>query len=262
VRERVDALFVSPGGFFNSRRVQLATMAARHAIPMTSATREIADKPVVSRRWGPLGHQICHFRLGIASTTVDCRSNSFSGDQPAEVDLPDMASAKRHQDRGTRLCNVDVNVLPWQTPCGGKPSIPLYRHRPSIAQFDHVGCSKGADQGVATELHHRWEIYGLHFKVGSRFPMIRRIIRITMRPVCKNLGRRVIDLAVWYFSNDLLDDYCSDKANGLDHASGKVFSIFEPVGYTVADLEATKLRVPEATREAAMAAFAKSWRRE
>ena len=30
VRERVDALFVSPGGLFNSRRVQLAAMAARH----------------------------------------------------------------------------------------------------------------------------------------------------------------------------------------------------------------------------------------
>jgi putative tryptophan/tyrosine transport system substrate-binding protein len=43
VRERVDALFVSPGGFFNSRRVQLATMAARHGIPMTSASREIAE---------------------------------------------------------------------------------------------------------------------------------------------------------------------------------------------------------------------------
>src|SRR5262249_30664184 len=43
VRERVDALFVSPGGIFNSRRVQLATMAARHGIPMTSATREIAE---------------------------------------------------------------------------------------------------------------------------------------------------------------------------------------------------------------------------
>jgi putative tryptophan/tyrosine transport system substrate-binding protein len=43
VRERVDALFVSPGGFFNSRRVQLATMAARHGIPLTSSTREIAE---------------------------------------------------------------------------------------------------------------------------------------------------------------------------------------------------------------------------
>ena len=43
MRERVDALFVSPGAFFNGRRVQLATMAARHAVPMTSATREIAE---------------------------------------------------------------------------------------------------------------------------------------------------------------------------------------------------------------------------
>src|SRR5262245_52220279 len=43
VRERADALFVGPGGFFDVRRVQLATMAARHAIPMTSATREIAE---------------------------------------------------------------------------------------------------------------------------------------------------------------------------------------------------------------------------
>src|SRR5262249_52956099 len=43
VSERVDALFVSPDGFFNSRRVQLATMAAHHSVPMTSATREIAE---------------------------------------------------------------------------------------------------------------------------------------------------------------------------------------------------------------------------
>ena len=43
VRERVDALFVTPDGFFNGRRVQLANMAARHVLPITSATREIAD---------------------------------------------------------------------------------------------------------------------------------------------------------------------------------------------------------------------------
>jgi putative ABC transport system substrate-binding protein len=43
VRERVDALFVSQDGFFNSRRVQLANMAARHVIPITSATREIVE---------------------------------------------------------------------------------------------------------------------------------------------------------------------------------------------------------------------------
>jgi ABC-type uncharacterized transport system substrate-binding protein len=43
VRERADALFVSPGGLFNGRRVQLGTMAARHVVPMTSSTREIAE---------------------------------------------------------------------------------------------------------------------------------------------------------------------------------------------------------------------------
>ena len=43
VRGRAEALFVGPDGFFNGRRVQLATMAARHAVPITSATREIAE---------------------------------------------------------------------------------------------------------------------------------------------------------------------------------------------------------------------------
>jgi putative ABC transport system substrate-binding protein len=42
-RERPDALFVGPDGFFNARRVQFANMAARHAIPMTSDSRELAE---------------------------------------------------------------------------------------------------------------------------------------------------------------------------------------------------------------------------
>ena len=39
-RERPDALFVAPSVFFNSRRVQLATLAARDRIPAAYATRE------------------------------------------------------------------------------------------------------------------------------------------------------------------------------------------------------------------------------
>ncbi len=42
-RERPDALFVAQDAFFNSRRLQLANMAARHAVPMTSASRDIAE---------------------------------------------------------------------------------------------------------------------------------------------------------------------------------------------------------------------------
>jgi putative ABC transport system substrate-binding protein len=43
VRERPDALFVSPDGFFHSRRVQIVILATRHAIPMASGSREVAD---------------------------------------------------------------------------------------------------------------------------------------------------------------------------------------------------------------------------
>jgi putative ABC transport system substrate-binding protein len=40
VRDRTDALFVAPDGLFGSRGVQLATLAARHAIPATLTLRE------------------------------------------------------------------------------------------------------------------------------------------------------------------------------------------------------------------------------
>jgi len=42
-RERPDALFVAVSGFFNSRRVQLISLAARHAIPATYADRILAE---------------------------------------------------------------------------------------------------------------------------------------------------------------------------------------------------------------------------
>src|SRR5262249_56311625 len=40
VRDRADALFVAPDGFLTSRRVQFATLAARHGIPAAHTTRE------------------------------------------------------------------------------------------------------------------------------------------------------------------------------------------------------------------------------
>jgi ABC-type uncharacterized transport system substrate-binding protein len=42
-RERPDALFVSPDPFFVVRRVQLATLAARHAIPTSFSSRDPVD---------------------------------------------------------------------------------------------------------------------------------------------------------------------------------------------------------------------------
>jgi putative ABC transport system substrate-binding protein len=43
VRERSDALFVGNDPFLTSRRVQFATLAARHAIPMSSGSREVVE---------------------------------------------------------------------------------------------------------------------------------------------------------------------------------------------------------------------------
>ena len=43
VRERPDALFVGPDIFFVSRRVQLAQLAAHHAVPATYSAREYAE---------------------------------------------------------------------------------------------------------------------------------------------------------------------------------------------------------------------------
>jgi ABC transporter substrate binding protein len=43
MRERPDALFVGADPFFNSRRVQLALLAAQHSIPATYAVREMVE---------------------------------------------------------------------------------------------------------------------------------------------------------------------------------------------------------------------------
>jgi putative ABC transport system substrate-binding protein len=43
VREHADALFISPDSFFTSRRVQLATLAARNAIPTTYSNRDLVE---------------------------------------------------------------------------------------------------------------------------------------------------------------------------------------------------------------------------
>ena len=43
VRDRADALFVGPDGFFNARRVQFATLAMRYGIPAAYTNREVVE---------------------------------------------------------------------------------------------------------------------------------------------------------------------------------------------------------------------------
>src|SRR5262249_37260581 len=43
VRDRTEALFVGPDGFFSSRRVQFATLAAHHRVPVAYFLREFVE---------------------------------------------------------------------------------------------------------------------------------------------------------------------------------------------------------------------------
>ena len=43
VRERADALSIAPDGFFTSRRIQLATLAARERMPTSCSNRVMAE---------------------------------------------------------------------------------------------------------------------------------------------------------------------------------------------------------------------------
>jgi putative ABC transport system substrate-binding protein len=70
VRDRADALFIAPDGFFGSRRVQFATLAARHVLPTAHTVREPLMR---SPRRMPIGNQ----RDAIAKTCRSKRAYSF-----------------------------------------------------------------------------------------------------------------------------------------------------------------------------------------
>jgi hypothetical protein len=57
---------------------------------------------------------------------------------------------------------------------------------------------------------------------------------------CDNVGRRPVELGVWYLGDYIVGQYCADVLNGKDHASGTVYAHYSQY-YTVAQLEATQL---------------------
>jgi putative ABC transport system substrate-binding protein len=83
-RERPDALFVGPGPFFNSRRVQMVQLAARYAVPATYTTRLEAEAGGLMS-YGP--NIVDAFRLvGVYTGRI------LNGAKPA--DLPVVQSSK------------------------------------------------------------------------------------------------------------------------------------------------------------------------
>jgi hypothetical protein len=69
LRDRADALLVTPDGFFTSRRVQLATFAARYGIPSAHSSREEVEARALS--WPE--HMRRHVRSWRKLTAHPCR---------------------------------------------------------------------------------------------------------------------------------------------------------------------------------------------
>jgi len=91
-RERPDALFVAPDGFFNSRRVQLSNLAARDRIPATYSSREyVAAGGLMS--YGTDLAQMFH-QVGVYT------GNILKGTKPA--DLPDEGRIRARYRLGSR----------------------------------------------------------------------------------------------------------------------------------------------------------------
>ncbi len=84
VRDRADALFVTPDGFFISRRVQFATLAMRHGIPATYTTRvDVEAGGLMSYGTDNLD---MHHQVGVYTAQI------LKGAKPA--DLPVLQSTK------------------------------------------------------------------------------------------------------------------------------------------------------------------------
>jgi len=84
MRERPDALFVNTGPLFTARRVQLATQAARHMVPMTSGNRQITEAGGLMSYGASITN--AYYQVGVYVGRI------LKGEKPA--DLPVVQSSK------------------------------------------------------------------------------------------------------------------------------------------------------------------------
>jgi putative ABC transport system substrate-binding protein len=87
-RDRPDALFVGGDPLFASRRVQLANLSARHAIAMTSGTREVAEAGGLMSYGYDVADGYRH--LGIYAGRI------LKGDKPADLPVQQATKVELH----------------------------------------------------------------------------------------------------------------------------------------------------------------------
>src|SRR5262249_35553468 len=104
VRNRADALVVGPDAFFTSRRLQIATLATRHALPAVSNSREFAEagglmdygtsRTEVYRQLGVYAGRVLR-----ATRRPSCRSCSRPSSNSSSIFRPPGPSASKYRPR-------------------------------------------------------------------------------------------------------------------------------------------------------------------
>ena len=156
-RERSDALFIAPEGFFASRAVQFATLTARDRMPASFATREMVEAGLLMSygvNFADTFRQVGHYVGGSSRgrSPPICRSfsrpssssSSICNRPGARLEVP--PNSARPRRRGDRMRAAGVHRAAWRR--GGvaargarrRPAIPVVgflRTTPS-APFAHL----------------------------------------------------------------------------------------------------------------------------
>ena len=101
-REQLDALFVSPDPFFRSRRVHLALLAMRHAVPTTYALRDYAEAGGLMSYGASLTDAYRQVGVYTGRILKDTKPADLPVEQPTKIEL--LVNLKTAKALGLTIC--------------------------------------------------------------------------------------------------------------------------------------------------------------